>query len=75
MQLYKRTCATLPELFIANLSAYAASVKRTPPSPSPTNAGKFIKRDFTTHGLPMILQEHLPRYFSIRFAFIALYRP
>ncbi|KAF9428041.1 hypothetical protein BGZ94_003521 [Podila epigama] len=38
LQFYKQTCVSLPELFVSDLKAYASSVKRQPPAPSPTVA-------------------------------------
>ncbi|KAG0045590.1 hypothetical protein BGZ83_009224 [Gryganskiella cystojenkinii] len=51
-QLYKQTCAKLPELYIANLTAYSASVKSLPPTASPTNP------IFAIHSAQSVAQEY-----------------
>ncbi|KAF9310793.1 hypothetical protein BG003_008108 [Podila horticola] len=36
LQFYKQSCSSLPDLFIADLKVYANSMKKQPPTPSPT---------------------------------------
>ncbi|KAG0032025.1 hypothetical protein BGZ82_006708 [Podila clonocystis] len=65
LQFYKQSCSSLPHLFIADLKIYANSMKKQPPTPSPTVS------TFVSLSTQLSLQEYFKNvHLRSRFSFL-----